>query len=78
MIYVDEIRSGESQMELSRAVLDATPTRLKADVAAADLTGSVKPSELNLSGSQVLVSVFVFWTVGFLIWTLLKPWLFER
>ncbi len=78
MIYVDEIRSGDSQMELSRAVFEATPVRPKADMLAADLTRSARPNELNLSGSQVLAGVSVFWTAGFLIWALLKPWLFEH
>lgn len=78
MIYADEIRSRDSQMELSRAALEAAPVCLKANVVAADLTRSIRPSELNLSGSQVLVGVSVFWTAGFLIWALLKLWLFEQ
>jgi hypothetical protein len=78
MIHADEIRKGDSQIELLRTILEATPVRLKAQVAAVDLVQSVRPDELNLSGSQVLVVMSVFWMGGFLVWALLKLWLFER
>jgi hypothetical protein len=51
--------------------------RLKTVAVAADLAQSIRPSERNLSGSQMLVGVSVFWTAGFLMWALLKLWLFE-
>jgi hypothetical protein len=77
MIRADENRKGSSQVEFSLTVLDGRPLRLKTVAVAADLAQPVRRSELNLSGSQLLVGVSVFWTVSFLIWALLKLWLFE-
>jgi len=77
MIRADENRKSCSQIEFSLTVLEARPLRLKTVAVAADLAQPVRPSDLNLSGSQVLISVSVFGTVGYLIWALLKPWLFE-
>jgi hypothetical protein len=77
MIRADENRKGTSQIEFSLTVLDGRPLRLKTVAVAADLTQPVRRSELNLSGSQLLVGASVFWTAGFLMWALLKLWLFE-
>jgi hypothetical protein len=77
MIRADENRKGTSQIEFSLTVLDGRPLRLKTVAVAADLAQPIRPSELILSGSQLLVGVSVFWTAGFLMWALLKLWLFE-
>jgi hypothetical protein len=77
MIRADENRKGSSQIKFSLTVFEARPLRLKTVAVAADLAQSIRPSELNLSGSQMLVGVSVFWTAGFLMWALLKLWLFE-
>jgi len=78
MIRANEIRKGNGQIELSRTVLEATALRPKEYVVAANLARLGTPNELNLSGSQVVVGIYVLCTAGLLMWTLLRLWLFEQ
>jgi hypothetical protein len=78
MIRADVIRNGNGQIELSGTVLEATALRPKKYVVAANVARFGTPNELNLSGSQVLVGIYVLCTAGLLMWTLLRLWLFEQ
>ena len=77
MIRTDEGRKGDTQIQFSLTVLEATQFRAKTGAVSADLAWSDTSNRLNISGSQLLVGVSVLCAAGVLLWAILKLWLFE-
>lgn len=79
MIPPDAIQKGPSQIQFSLTIVESGQTRLDSDVTTAEQSGSGRPGELTLSGSQVLLgSISALCTVGLLLWVLIRLWLFEQ
>ena len=77
MIRPGEIREGNGQLQFSLAVLETAQLQPKLKL------GSANPSlvgkGIDLSGAQVLVaSLSALCTVGLLLWTIIRLWMFEQ
>lgn len=78
MTHTDEIQKTHVPVSFPIAIIKTAQIPFRSEVVAAERLGSGRPGELNLSGSQVLVGcVSALGTVGLLLWTLIKFWLFE-
>jgi hypothetical protein len=78
MIRTDEIRKGNGQIEFSLTVLGTSQLRAKRKLTNANPAPSFTRNEINLSGSQLLVgSLSALYTVGLLVWAIIRLWLFE-
>lgn len=78
MTHADEIQKAPVPVSFPIAIVKTAQIPLQSEVVAAERLRSGRLGELNLSGSQVLVGcVSALCTVGLLLWTLIKFWLFE-
>ena len=78
MTHADEIQKAPVPVPFPIAIVKTAQMPLDSEVIAAERSDSGRPDELKLSGSQVLVGcVSALCTVGLLLWTLIKFWLFE-
>ena len=78
MIRAGEIRKGNGQIQFSLAVLAATQLQPRVKLSNADPSPSFTRNEINLSGSQVLAGpLSALFTVGLLLWAIIKLWLIE-
>ena len=79
MLQAEQIQLGAEQVQSSLAILDGLrlqPLGAMPERALAVAT-PVRPHEINLSGSQVLVWLLCgLASIGLLVWAVLKLWLF--
>lgn len=78
MIRADEIRKGLGQIQFSLAVLDTAQLKPRLIRGVDATTRSFARSEIDFSGSQVLIGfVSALGGVSLLIWAIVRLWLFE-
>jgi hypothetical protein len=78
MIRTGEVRKNNGQIQFSLMVLGTTQLRSELKLVDANPISSVTRNRINLSGSQVLVGcVSAFYSIGLLLWAVLRLWLFE-
>lgn len=81
MLHADEIRKGADQLQyvlatLQNAHLQPKRGAVRRNVATAE---TLRPYELNLNGSQVLLWVLAGATsLGLFVWALIRLWLFGQ
>jgi hypothetical protein len=78
MIHTEKIRKDDSRIQFSLSVLETRPLRAKTRARAGDVVRALEPHELNLSGSQLLVTLSALCTVGLVLWAVLRLWLVGR
>ena len=80
MLHADQIRKGQEQIQFSLAVLESArlqplPTRARPAVAVS--AQALRPCEITVSGSQLLVGFASgLVSVGLLVWAIIRLWLF--
>jgi hypothetical protein len=76
MTHAEEITQGNCVIQSSVTVLETT--QWPRERPCIKLGPAIRPHEINLSGSQVLVRFLsALSTIGLLLWAFLKLWLFE-
>jgi hypothetical protein len=78
MIRAEEIRKDDNQIRFAVSVLETRPLRAKTRPRAGAAVRALEPQELNLSGSQLLVTLSALCTVGLVLWAVLRLWLAGR
>jgi hypothetical protein len=84
MLHANEIRKGQEQIQFSLAVLEGArlqprPVAINRQTSPAVVQRAVKPYEINLSVSQVLLALVTATTsIGLFVWALVRLWLFGR
>lgn len=80
MLYPDQIQAGREQVQFSLAVLDGArlqPLTTMPERSPAVTAPALRPYEINVSGSQVLVGVLSgLGAIGLLVWAVIRLWLF--
>jgi hypothetical protein len=80
MLRANELRKGQDQIQFSLAVLESArlqprPMRTYQNFRVA--ARAIRPNEINLSGSQLLLgAVTALGSAGLFLWALIRLWLF--
>jgi hypothetical protein len=84
MLHANEIRKGQEQIQFSLAVLEGPrlqprPVPLSRQTSAIAAQRALKPYEINLSVSQVLIGLVAgVGSLSLFVWALVRLWLFAR
>ena len=84
MLHANEIRKGQEQIQFSLAVLEGArlqprPIAVNRQTSAIAAQSALKPYEINLSISQVLLALAAgVGSLSVFVWALVRLWLFGR
>lgn len=84
MLQANEIRKGQEQIQFSLAVLEDArlqphPVTLNRQIPTVAVENALKPYEINLAVSQVLLGLVAgVGSLSLFVWALVRLWLFGR